>query len=76
MERSVDLSPGSLFASLLIGSVGLVLFVYGKRQERMPQLVVGALLMVYPYFVSEVTSMIAVAVALVAGLALAVRNGL
>lgn len=72
----MDFSAGSLFASLLIGSIGLVLFVYGKRMERMPQLIVGAVLMAYPYFVTEVKWMTGIAVALVAGLMLALRNGL
>jgi len=72
----VDLSLGSVFASLLIGAVGTVLFVYGKRQDRMPQLVTGAILMVYPYFVGDVMWMIGIAVALVVGLKLALRNGM
>ncbi|MDZ4773841.1 MAG: hypothetical protein SGI72_11990 [Planctomycetota bacterium] len=72
----MDFSGPSLFASLVIGSVGLVLFVYGKRMERYPQLVVGAALMIYPYFVSNVTWMIAIAVALVVGLKFALSRGL
>ena len=72
----MDLSLGSVFASLLIGAVGTVLFVYGKRQDRMPQLVTGAILMVYPYFVGDVMWMIGIAVALVVGLKLALRNGM
>jgi hypothetical protein len=45
-----------LFLSLIPGSIGLVLFVYGKKQQRWPHLVSGLLLMVYPYFTSTVTS--------------------
>ena len=76
MRMLVDLSAGSFFASLLIGSVGMVLFVYGKRMERLPQLVVGLVLMIYPYFVGDVVWMSGIAVALVGGLMLALRNGL
>lgn len=72
----MDLSLGSVMASLVIGSIGMVLFVYGKRQERLPQLVVGATLMVYPYFIGDVAWMIGIAVALVVGLKLALRNGM
>lgn len=72
----MDFSAGSLFASLLIGSVGLVLFVYGKRMERLPQLIAGALLMVYPYFISDVAWMIGVGLALVVGLVVALKSGL
>lgn len=72
----MDFSGPSLFTSLLIGSVGLVLFVYGKRMERYPQLVVGALLMIYPYFVTDVTWMAAIAVVVCIGLKVALSRGL
>ncbi len=45
-------TPGELFLQLLVGSVGFGLFVYGKKSERLPHLIAGLLLMVYPYFVS------------------------
>jgi hypothetical protein len=48
------LSGNAILASVLIGSVGFGLFVYGKKQRRPPHLVAGLLLMVYPYFVSSV----------------------
>jgi len=35
----------------VIGLVGFGLFLYGKKQQRIPQLGVGLALMVYPYFV-------------------------
>ncbi|MBL8860103.1 MAG: amino acid transport protein [Planctomycetes bacterium] len=72
----MDFSAGSLSPSLLISSIGLVLFVYGKRMERTPQLVVGALLMIFPYFVSDVQWMSGTAAVLVGCLFLALRNGL
>jgi hypothetical protein len=50
------------------GGIGLVLFVYGKKQQRLPQIVAGVLFMVYPYFVSSVAAMIGIGVAI--GLAL------
>jgi hypothetical protein len=64
-----------LFVSLVIGSVGLALFIYGKKQTRIPQLVVGILMMGYPYFVSNVWLMSGIAVFLVAGLWIAIRMG-
>jgi hypothetical protein len=72
----MDLDANSLLASLVIGSIGLVAFIYGKRQQRYPQLVVGLVLMAYPYFVSNVLLMIGIAVVLLAGLWLAVRRGM
>ncbi len=57
--------PNSLFASMLIGVVGFALFVYGKKQQRAPQLAVGLALMVYPYFVPGALPMVGIAVGLV-----------
>ena len=70
------MNPSALLASLLVGSVGLGFFAYGKRQRRAPHLAVGVLLMVYPYFVSSVALMLGIAAALVGLLYLASYLGL
>jgi 4-hydroxybenzoate polyprenyltransferase len=71
----VTLDPTWLFLSLIPGGIGFVLFVYGKKQARWPQLVVGLAYMVYPYFTPTVVSMTIVGVLLGAGLWVAVRSG-
>ena len=71
----MDLDGNSLLALLLIGLVGTAIFMYGKRQHRLPQMLVGAALVVYPYFVSSVALMGAIAVGLVVALWGAVRVG-
>ncbi len=71
----VNLDPTWLFLSLVPGGIGFVLFVYGKKQERMPHLVAGLLLMVYPYFTPSVWSLLGVGTAICVGLWLAVRGG-
>ena len=71
----MSFEPGALFASLVIGSVGFALLVYGKKQLRLPQFAVGLALMVYPYFLSSAAVMTGVAVALVALLVLLVKLG-
>lgn len=48
----MDFDPNSFLASLLVSSIGFVLVVYGKRMGRVPQLAVGIILSVFPYFVS------------------------
>ena len=70
------MSGNFLLASLFIGSVGLGLFMYGKRQRRVPHLAVGIVLMVYTYFVPNVTLMCIIAAALVGLLGLASYLGL
>ena len=72
----MDLDGNSLLASLLIGLFGTAFFVYGKKQGRFPHMLVGAVLVVYPYFVSSVALMAAIAVGLVALLWGAVRMGI
>ena len=70
------MSGNSLLASLLIGSIGMGLFVYGKRQRRAPHLAIGIVLMVYPYLVPSVALMCAIGAALVGLLWLASYLGL
>jgi len=46
----------TLLASMVIGSVGMGFFIYGKKQRRGPHLAAGVLMMVYPYFVPGVVA--------------------
>ena len=55
----------SLLLSLLVSSVGFVLFVYGKKQSRVPHMGFGLVLCVYPYFVSSALWMGVIGVVLV-----------
>jgi hypothetical protein len=70
-----SIDPLWLFLSLIPGGIGFVLFVYGKKQERWPQLAAGLAFMVYPYFTPGVTSMTVVGVLLGGALWWAVRAG-
>lgn len=72
----MDLDANSLLASLFVSLVGMGVFGYGKRQSRLPHMVVGVALMVFPYFVSNVLLMGAIAGVLLVGLWVAVRGGL
>jgi hypothetical protein len=69
-------TTASLFASLVISSIGLGLTGYGKKMARLPQLVVGLVMLVYPYFVPTIVPMVIVAAVLLAGLWIAVQRGL
>ena len=61
-------SPGSFMASLAVGSVGFGLFLYGRKQQAMPQLGVGVTMMVYPYFVTGTVLMLGICGVLLGGL--------
>jgi len=60
----MDFSPGYLLASLLLSSVGYVLYKYGRSQRRFPYVAAGATMLIYPYFVTDVRLMLCIAVAL------------
>lgn len=61
--------------SMLIGSVGFVLFVYGRKQSRLPQMLAGVTLMAFPYFVSNLLVMVGIAVAVLAAMYAMIRLG-
>jgi hypothetical protein len=71
----MDIDGNALLLSLVIGCIGFVCFVYGKRQRRFPQMLAGVTLMVYPYLVSNLLVMAAIALVVLALLAAAVRLG-
>jgi hypothetical protein len=71
----MDLDPTWLLLSMIPSGAGFVLFMYGKKQERLPQLVVGLLMMVYPYFVSTASAMTVVGLLLWGALWYALRLG-
>ncbi len=72
----MNLDPGTLIASLIISSIGFVALAYGKKQQRLPQMLIGFALLLFPYFVSNVAAMIGIAVALLGALALMLRLGM
>jgi hypothetical protein len=71
----VSFDPTWLFLSLIPGGVGFVLFVYGKKQERLPQLAAGIAFMAYPYFATTVVSLVVVGTLLGLALWLSLRAG-
>ena len=73
--RPVTLDPTWLFLSLIPSGIGFVLFVYGKKQERLPLMLGGIVFSVYPYFTSSIPALVGVGAALGAGLWLLVRAG-
>jgi len=55
---NIDLSPGYILASMFVSGVGYVMFMYGRKQRRFPQMAIGALMLVYPYFITDVGFML------------------
>jgi len=61
-------NPAALFGSLLFGAIGLGVFIYGRRMVLWKPMVVGVILMSYPYFVAQTWLIYAIGCALCLGL--------
>jgi hypothetical protein len=71
----LDLSASYLIANFAVSGVGFVLFSYGRKMSRIPQVVIGLVLMVFPYFVPNVLAMTGIAALLCGLLYMATRAG-
>ena len=65
----------SILVGIFISLIGIALLMYGRKQTRLPHMVVGLILIVYPYFVGNIVIQLAVAALLLAALALLSRLG-
>ena len=72
----MDFDGSSFAASLLVSGIGFVAFSCGKSMKRLPQMAIGAALMVFPYFVDSWVLMLVIAAALLAALFAAIRLGI
>ena len=61
-------NPAALVGSLLFGAIGLGAFMYGKRMVLWKPMVVGVVLMAYPYFVPQTWLIYAIGCVLCLGL--------
>ena len=64
-----------LVASLIWGSVGLGLFIYGKKQQSMAPLFGGLLIIGVSYFIDSALYMSLAAIALLAGVYWLMKQG-
>ena len=70
-----DLDPTWLILSLIPSGIGFVLFTYGKKMQRTPQLVGGIVLMIYPYFTPTSATLIGVGTAICVAVWSAIKLG-
>ncbi|WP_435546830.1 hypothetical protein [Desulfobacterium sp. N47] len=59
-------STSTLMWAMVLGSIGLGFFVYGKKQKAIIPLFSGIGLMVFPYFVSNVYILVLLGIVLIA----------
>jgi hypothetical protein len=62
-----------LFLSLIPSAIGLILFMYGKKQDLLPHKVAGVLYMVYPMVATTVTTLLVGGALISLGLWYAIR---
>lgn len=62
----VSLSFSSLLLGIVLSSIGLGFFIYGKRQKEFLPLLCGFALMIVPYFITNQLALIVVGLALTA----------
>ena len=72
----MNLDPGYLAASLAVSAVGFVLFSFGKSQKRVSFTATGIVMLVYPYFITNIAWMLAIVPVLLVLLWLATQMGL
>ena len=73
---NLNLEPGYLLASMLVSSVGFVLFKYGRSQRRFPHTAMGIVMLIYPYFVGDYAIMLGIGAVLCGLLFALVRLGM
>jgi hypothetical protein len=60
----MEIDSNYLMLSLLFGAVGMALFLFGKKAQRIPHIVAGLALMTCPYFITNLIAMTSICVIL------------
>lgn len=63
-----DFTFANIVAYLIFGGIGLVAFIYGKKMALFRPMIIGIILMAYPYFVSKTLLIYLVGIVLTAAL--------
>ncbi|MCU0691582.1 MAG: hypothetical protein MUF54_09285 [Polyangiaceae bacterium] len=71
----MDLDPVWFLSMLLASGAGFVALVYGRKQSRLPHMLAGVVLLVFPYFTSSWPLVLGTTVVVLAALWLVVRWG-
>jgi hypothetical protein len=54
----------NIIGGVLFGGIGFVAFIYGKKQANLKAMIIGALLMVYPYLTPNTIALYCVGIVL------------
>ena len=64
--EGLNFSVYNVLAGFIFGIVGFVAFMYGRKQSLLKPMLVGAVLMAYPYFVTNTIALWSIGVVLTA----------
>jgi hypothetical protein len=65
-----------LVVSMFVSTIGLALLIYGKKQQRLPQIGVGIVMMIYPYFIPSALLDAGIAACLLILMTFGIRAGM
>ena len=68
-------SASFLFASLIWGSIGVGYFIYGKKQQSLPAMIGGILMIGVSYFISSALLMSLICVLVIVAVYGALKRG-
>ena len=63
-----DFGAAKIFSSIIFGAIGFAAFMYGKKNSFMRPMVIGIVLMAYPYFIEGTFLLYLVGIVLCAAL--------
>jgi len=61
-----DFTAAKVFGYIVFSAIGLGMFIYGKKNKYSHPMIIGAVLMVYPYLVSKTLFLYLIGIALMA----------
>lgn len=68
LPQTGDFSAVKILACIIFGVIGFVTFIYGKKNKFFRPMIIGAALMLYPYFISGTFFLYLVGIVLAAAL--------
>lgn len=71
----MNFDPVSLMVAFVVSGIGFILFSFGRKMQRPPQVVSGIALMVFPYFTPSPLWMALIALGILAALWAALAYG-
>ena len=58
------MNSAQIIVGLILGSIGTAAFIYGWKQKSLKPLVIGLIMCIYPYFVSNSIALYAIGIVL------------